>query len=662
MPSPACGASGAGSAAEADAADRRSAGARGDGGRLRLARERGDAEDVMGEGDAREAQAGSEAVIHDRAGRGDRDDRDYSDGIVMVVREGGDGAVREGEEERDREGGAGDELSTIDPEGRREEAGCALWDLAASEEHAELMVGNHVLEVVLSVLASPASSPRLKEICMGLLANLACHVAPAHSMAAAGGDTAHAMMHAVLAVLMGEDDPPCLTETCRLLATVLRGADSEAWANVLASSAPDSLPRVLWIAANTLHPQLLRKCTDLLLAMADSSHPASRVLLPPLLALPLLPTLSDLIASEMDRLEEGSRDEDDILDSLLQVPEAISLAPGAPSSLLASHPRILPLAVAIVASSPSHALPASAVTAAVLVANIIAEDSSLIPHLIAAPQFVPRLLALLPAVSDDPGARTAIWSLLHALCSHALRGGPQGRAHQSQQQQACDAEEAGGGDITERETAAAAAAAVVVSAVVGEYERIVEDLEEHEGEEDAVCVGEGEENGGDKGARGGEEERNGHVGGGNGTAGDGDVDMGEAGMGGEKRTGGGVNGGCGGGSPHGHIKGPKATLLLLIRLIQQATSLPSSIPNHGPPSMAAAPSAPEAQEVDAAQGDLNSSAAAAAPPPSQAHARSMMLECDPPLSTLHTHSRVDLIRARAAVAALEESIGLREVL
>ncbi|CAI7857654.1 unnamed protein product, partial [Closterium sp. NIES-54] len=153
-----------------------------------------------------------------------------------------------------------------------------------------------------------------QEICMGLLANLACHVAPAHSMTAmgmGGSDSAapSSMMHAVVGVLMGEDDPPCLTETCRLLGTVLRGAESEPWAAFLAGSAADCLPRVLWIAANTLHPQLLRKCTDLLLAMVDSSHPASRVLLPALLALPLLSTLADLIASEMDRLADGSRDE-----------------------------------------------------------------------------------------------------------------------------------------------------------------------------------------------------------------------------------------------------------------------------------------------------------------------------------------------------------------
>ncbi|CAI5497969.1 unnamed protein product [Closterium sp. Naga37s-1] len=663
---------GGGGAEGAEAVSEGGRGGRGTGGEGGV---RGEAEEAGGVGmdEGGEAGAGEAGV---RAGRGREGERGIAGGEVRENglrgegRSGGggggggddddDGRGKEGAWEGEgggaREGG----------EGRREEAGCVLWDLAASEEHAELMVRSHVLDVVLSVLASP-SSPRLKEICMGLLANLACHVAPAHSMAAmgmGGSDSAapSSMMHAVVGVLMGEDDPPCLTETCRLLGTVLRGAESEAWATFLAGSAPDCLPRVLWIAANTLHPQLLRKCTDLLLAMVDSSHPASRVLLPALLALPLLSTLADLIASEMDRLADGSRDDEDILDALLQVPEAISLAPGPPSALLAAHPHMLPLAVSVVASAPSHAVAAAAVTAAVLAANIIEDDPSLIPHLTAAPQFVPRLLGLLPLVSDDEGARTAAWSLLHALCSHALaRGGePAGReagerrdglvgeeeaergmgdcpeggqmermqedegrgegevgGAEGQQQQARNAGMAESSDRMEGGGATVAAASVVVSAVVSEYERIVDDLQEHERQESSVCLGEGSgrdtsergadtsarggdrsERGDDAGERGGEEEKDGHVNGVEGRAGDADVDMGEAGMGvGEQRRDGGVNGGCAGAALGAHTQGHKATVLLLIRLLEQATSLPPPAPNHGGPSSMVA-AAPQAQACE----------------------------------------------------------------
>ncbi|CAI7888124.1 unnamed protein product [Closterium sp. NIES-54] len=261
------------------------------------------------------------------------------------------------------------------------------------------------------------------------------------------------------------------------------------------------------------------------------------------------------------------------------------------------------------------------------------------PHL-AAPQFVPRLLALLPLVSDDEGARTAVWSLLHALCSHALArggrvlvvrrageprdglvgeeeeerglgdcpeggrqermqedggegegemGGAEGQQQQQQQQQqevrsagvAENSDQMEGGATTaahpeasrstasvsasaspRSSSAAAATAAVVVSTVVSEYERIVDDLEEHERHEHSVHVGDG--SGSARSESGGEEEKDGHVGGREGRAGDADVDMGEAGMGRGEWRDGGANGACGGGAVAAHTQGHKATVCVRV--------------------------------------------------------------------------------------------------
>ncbi|CAH8320175.1 unnamed protein product [Eruca vesicaria subsp. sativa] len=55
-----------------------------------------------------------------------------------------------------------------------EDHGCVLWDLAASSTHAELMVQNLILQVLHANLLVTTSS-RIREICLGIIGNLACH-------------------------------------------------------------------------------------------------------------------------------------------------------------------------------------------------------------------------------------------------------------------------------------------------------------------------------------------------------------------------------------------------------------------------------------------------------------------------------------------------------
>ncbi|GAB4824780.1 hypothetical protein Ancab_007646 [Ancistrocladus abbreviatus] len=131
-----------------------------------------------------------------------------------------------------------------------EESGCILWDLAANKSHAEFMVENLVLEVLLANLMT-SHSVRVKEISLGIIGNIACHEVLMKQIISTSG-----LMETVIDQVF-LDDTPCLCETCRLLTLGLRGPEFVTWARALHSD--NILSRILWIAENTLNAPLVEK-------------------------------------------------------------------------------------------------------------------------------------------------------------------------------------------------------------------------------------------------------------------------------------------------------------------------------------------------------------------------------------------------------------------
>lgn len=111
-------------------------------------------------------------------------------------------------------------LALRDP-GRSEEAGCLLWDLAASHAAALVMLQAGLLDLLTALLpgflpqqeGDPVNA-RQVELCLGTAANLATHAEVRCELARAGS------LAAAVAgpVLQGVDDPGALAECCRLLA------------------------------------------------------------------------------------------------------------------------------------------------------------------------------------------------------------------------------------------------------------------------------------------------------------------------------------------------------------------------------------------------------------------------------------------------------------
>jgi len=285
----------------------------------------------------------------------------------------------------------------------REEAGCVLWDLAANPDHAKFMVENHLLDVLLAML-SVLIPDRMREICLGIMGNLACHAVLERAMVATIG-----LVQMVVQQLFFEDSPT-LSETCRLLSAGLRSGEVVSWGEALQPE--QVLQRILWVAANTMNSQLLEKSTELLLALVDSHKEETSSLLPSLMHLGLPEVLTDLLICEITAISEGTPSHGEVvLDTLLQIGEALSLTDKY-SAQLASNKELFGLAGKVIRLSGKDEVGPPGITAVVLVANLLAEQEKLIDEVLYDANFLNNLLELLPSASDDPGARNALWSVL----------------------------------------------------------------------------------------------------------------------------------------------------------------------------------------------------------------------------------------------------------
>lgn len=141
-------------------------------------------------------------------------------------------------------------------EEQREEAGCMLWDLAATQSHAEFMVENRILDVLLAILGVPHSD-RIREICLGIMGNLACHAMPVKAIVQTSG------LPKEIVQSLFVDDAPSLSEACRLLSASLHSEEVDSWVKAIDSR--EVLERVMWITANTMNCLLLEKTMTFLL-------------------------------------------------------------------------------------------------------------------------------------------------------------------------------------------------------------------------------------------------------------------------------------------------------------------------------------------------------------------------------------------------------------
>ncbi|KAF3536529.1 hypothetical protein F2Q69_00019195 [Brassica cretica] len=265
-----------------------------------------------------------------------------------------------------------------------EEHGCVLWDLAANETHAELMVHNLILQVLHANLLV-STSDRIREICIGIIGNLACHEGLLKRIESTSG---------LVNTLVGQlflDDTQCLTES------------------------DDILRRILWIAENTLNPHLIDKSVGLLLAILEDQSEVGKLLIPPLMTLGLTSLLINLLSFEMSKLiKERVTERYSVLEMILRAVEALS-ASDTHSKEICSSKQLFHLVCDLMKLQAKAEVAACCVTAGVLVANILSETVSFIQEVSQDFSFLEGLFSTLPFASDDVEARRALWSVIARL-------------------------------------------------------------------------------------------------------------------------------------------------------------------------------------------------------------------------------------------------------
>ncbi|KAL3518473.1 hypothetical protein ACH5RR_021062 [Cinchona calisaya] len=287
-----------------------------------------------------------------------------------------------------------------------EEHGCTLWDLAANETHAELMVENLILEVLLANLIV-SQSARITEISLGIIGNLACHEVSRKKIGSTNGLIKTIMDQLFL------DDVPCLCEALRLITLCFQGGEGIIWREALTPE--HILSRILWISENTLNLQLIEKSVGLLLAILASEREVATVLLPPLMKLCLPSLLINLFAFEMSKLtEERMPKRYPVLDIILQAIEALS-ATNDFSSYICSNKELFKLLNDLIKLPDKIEVSSSCVTAAVLVANILTDFEYLASEISQDSGFLQGIFDIIPFAYDDMEAKSALWRILERL-------------------------------------------------------------------------------------------------------------------------------------------------------------------------------------------------------------------------------------------------------
>uniref|UniRef100_A0A0D9VXI9 Uncharacterized protein n=1 Tax=Leersia perrieri TaxID=77586 RepID=A0A0D9VXI9_9ORYZ len=209
----------------------------------------------------------------------------------------------------------GGEQTQPDDKDLWDKEGCELWDLSVIEPQAELMVNNLVLEVLLANL-HVRKSLRAKEICIGIIGNLACHKSLVNAITLHNGLIATVMAQLYL------DDAGCLTEIFRLLSTIFQSNVSMSWAEALL---PDGiLSRIVWIIGNTVNSTLLQKILEFLSALVDDQDVIT-ILIEPLIKVGLVDTAISLLIAELEKSMDGNNlARSDSLDSILRLIEELS--------------------------------------------------------------------------------------------------------------------------------------------------------------------------------------------------------------------------------------------------------------------------------------------------------------------------------------------------
>ncbi|XP_077423878.1 protein saal1 [Vanacampus margaritifer] len=143
-----------------------------------------------------------------------------------------------------------------------EEDLCRVWDMAMDKDVADFLQEFKAPDILLGVIAK-SGNPRLTEICVGILGNIACF--PDTCLTLSQNED----LGAVLLLLFGDSDPPTLLETSRLILTCVSQKDvSSIWLQRIRKQT-SVRSNLLFIMSSSTNTDLLEKVGELIDKLFD---------------------------------------------------------------------------------------------------------------------------------------------------------------------------------------------------------------------------------------------------------------------------------------------------------------------------------------------------------------------------------------------------------
>ncbi|XP_035252565.1 protein saal1 [Anguilla anguilla] len=157
---------------------------------------------------------------------------------------------------------AGDPDAEVDLSEEEEEKLCKIWDMAMDKDVAGLLQEFKASDILLGAIAK-SRSPRLTEICVGILGNMACFPETCLSI------SQNEDLGVVLLLLLGDSDPPTILETSRLLLTCLaQSSVAPIWLERVQQQA-SVCPSLCFIMCSSTNVDLLVKVGELVHKLFD---------------------------------------------------------------------------------------------------------------------------------------------------------------------------------------------------------------------------------------------------------------------------------------------------------------------------------------------------------------------------------------------------------
>ncbi|XP_051548422.1 protein saal1-like isoform X1 [Myxocyprinus asiaticus] len=146
-----------------------------------------------------------------------------------------------------------------------EEDLCKVWDMAMDKDVSIFLQEFKAPDILLGVIAK-SHNPRLTEICVGILGNMACFHDACVSL------SQNSDLGAVLLLLLGDNDPPTLLETSRLLLTCVSQPDvAHLWLERIQQQ-PAVCSSLCFIMSSSTNVDLLFKVGELVDKLFDEDE------------------------------------------------------------------------------------------------------------------------------------------------------------------------------------------------------------------------------------------------------------------------------------------------------------------------------------------------------------------------------------------------------